>query len=176
MKLTFQFVLTILLTIGSNIVSAEDSLSIGSQAPDFTLTDQKGQSQTLSKMKGKWVVLYFYPKDETPGCVAEACSFRDNIVAIKAKNTVVWGVSVDNNESHADFSKNHQLPFTLLADPAGKVAKRYGSLRNLLLFKIAKRHSFIIDPEGKLAKVYRDVNPKAHVAEILHDLEKLQQK
>lgn len=174
MKLTFQFILTIFLIIGANIVFAEDSLLIGSPAPDFTLTDQKGQPQTLSKMKGKWIVLYFYPKDETPGCVAEACSFRDNIVAIKAKNTAVWGVSVDNNESHADFSKNHQLPFTLLADAGGKVAKRYGSLRNLLLFKIAKRHSFIIDPDGKLAKVYRDVNPKTHVAEILQDLEKLQ--
>ncbi|MEE9328010.1 MAG: peroxiredoxin [Cocleimonas sp.] len=176
MKLTIQLIITIFLTIGANIVSAEGSLIVGAQAPDFTLTDQKGQSQTLSKMKGKWIVLYFYPKDETPGCVAEACSFRDNIVAIKAKNTAVWGVSVDNNESHADFSKNHQLPFTLLADPDGKVAKRYGSLRNLLLFKIAKRHSFIIDPEGKLAKVYRNVNPKAHVAEILTDLEKLQKK
>jgi len=120
------------------------------------------------------VVLYFYPKDETPGCVAEACSFRDNIVAIKAKNTVVWGVSVDNNESHEKFAENHQLPFTLLADPNGKIALKYGSLRNLLVFKIAKRHSFIIDPQGKIAKVYRNVNPKSHVAEILKDLEQLQ--
>jgi len=151
-----------------------NAVEIGQQAPDFSLTDQKGQLQTLSQQRGKWLVLYFYPKDETPGCIAEACSFRDNIVAIKAKNTVVWGVSVDNNESHQKFAQNHQLPFTLLADPGGNVAKQYGSLMNLLLFKIAKRHSFIIDPQGKIAKIYRSVNPKTHVAEILKDLEKLQ--
>ncbi|HIP94069.1 MAG TPA: redoxin domain-containing protein, partial [Leucothrix sp.] len=82
-----------LLLLGVTTVNA---LEIGQLAPDFTLSDQKAQSQTLSKMRGKWLVLYFYPKDETPGCIAEACSFRDNIVAIKAKNTAVWGVSVDN--------------------------------------------------------------------------------
>ena len=155
-------------------MSAEALIKIGAVALDFTLVDQKNQPQTLSKMQGKWLVLYFYPKDETPGCIAEACSFRDNIVAMRAKNTVVWGVSVDNKESHADFSKNHQLPFTLLADPDGKVAKRYGSLRDLIIFKIAKRHSFIIDPKGKIAKIYRHVTPKSHVEEVLKDLQKLQ--
>ena len=160
-----------LFLLGATTVNA---LEIGQLAPDFTLSDQKAQSQTLSKMRGKWLVLYFYPKDETPGCIAEACSFRDNIVAIKAKNTAVWGVSVDNNESHEEFAKKHQLPFTLLADPGGKVAQKYGSLRNLIVFKIAKRHSFIIDPQGRLVKIYRNVNPKAHVAEILEDLKYLQ--
>jgi peroxiredoxin Q/BCP len=177
MKIISYLLLIGLFCTGSFIVTAiENPIKIGKPAPDFTLSDQKNQAQTLSKMKNKWVVLYFYPKDETPGCVAEACSFRDNIVAIKAKNTVVWGVSVDNNESHEQFSKNHQLPFTLLADPNGVVAKRYGSLRNLLIFKIAKRHSFIIDPQGNIAKIYRNVNPKAHVAEILKDLQVLQSK
>jgi len=155
-------------------VSAIEPITIGKTAPNFTLNDQNNQPQTLKKMLGKWVVLYFYPKDETPGCVAEACSFRDNIVAIKSKNTVVWGVSVDNSESHEAFSKNHQLPFTLLADPEGKIAEQYGSLRNLLVIKLAKRHSFIINPQGKIAKIYRNVNPKTHVAEILKDLEALQ--
>jgi len=155
-------------------VAAEDTIQVGRPAPDFTLIDQKNEPQTLSKMQGQWVVLYFYPKDETPGCVAEACNFRDNIVALQAKKTVVWGVSVDNQESHANFSKNHQLPFTLLADPKGKVAERYGSLNNLLLFKIAKRHSFIIDPDGKIAKIYRSVDPKTHVEEVLDDLKTLQ--
>ncbi len=150
------------------------SIKIGQQAPDFTLLDQNNKAQSLSKMRGHWLVLYFYPKDETPGCTAEACSFRDNIVAIKSKNTAVWGVSVDNKQSHAEFAKHHNLPFTLLADPGGKVAKRYGSLRNLLIFKIAKRHSFIIDPQGNIAKIYRNVNPKAHVAEIINDLQGLQ--
>jgi peroxiredoxin Q/BCP len=177
MKHLIQFIISALLILGVNSVQATDKpVKIGNQAPDFTLSDQNNQPQTLSNMQGKWLVLYFYPKDETPGCVAEACSFRDNIVAIKAKNTVVWGVSVDNNQSHADFSKHHQLPFTLLADPDGKVAQRYGSLLNLLVFKVAKRHSFIIDPQGHIVKIYRHVTPKAHVAEILEALEKLQNK
>ncbi|HFC92133.1 MAG TPA: peroxiredoxin [Leucothrix mucor] len=167
-------IISLLFLIGVNSVSAEETIKVGSVAPDFTLVDQKNQPQTLSKMKGRWLVLYFYPKDETPGCVAEACSFRDNMVAIRAKNTVVWGVSVDNKESHADFSKHHQLPFTLLADPDGKVAQRYGSIRDLLIFKIAKRHSFIIDPKGNIAKIYRNVTPKSHVEEVLNDLQKLQ--
>lgn len=171
MKKFITLLLCSFLILGGMSVSA---IQIGQLAPDFTLQDQNAQPQTLSKMKGKWVVLYFYPKDETPGCVAEACSFRDNIVAIKAKNTAVWGVSVDNNESHEKFAENHQLPFTLLADPNGKVAFKYGSLRNLLIFKIAKRHSFIIDPQGKIAKIYRNVNPKLHVAEILKDLQSFQ--
>ncbi len=170
-----KIILILIFSLGALSVSA-NTINIGDIAPDFTLNDQKGQSQTLSKMHGKWIVLYFYPKDETPGCVAEACSFRDNIVAIKAKNTSVWGVSVDNNESHEKFAKNHQLPFTLLADPGGLVANIYGSLRNLILFKIAKRHSFIIDPQGKIARIYRNVNPQSHVAEILVDLNKLQAK
>lgn len=161
--------------MGTLTVSAMDKqIEVGKTAPDFTLSDQNTQNQTLSKMKGKWVVLYFYPKDETPGCTVEACSFRDNIVAIKAKDTVVWGVSVDNNQSHEEFAKNHGLPFTLLADPDGKVAKLYGSLMNMVIFKIAKRHSFIINPDGEIARIYRQVSPKTHVAEILKDLQKLQ--
>jgi len=149
-------------------------LKVGQLAPDFTLKDQYSKPQTLSSMKGKWVVLYFYPKDETPGCTAEACSFRDNLVAIQASNTVVWGVSVDNTESHTEFAKKHQLPFTLLSDQGGKVAKQYGSLLNMFIFKVAKRHSFIIDPQGKIAKIYRQVNPKQHVAEVIKDLKVLQ--
>ncbi len=160
-----------IISIGVMTVNA---LEPGKPAPNFTLFDQHNQPQSLSKMRGKWIVLYFYPKDETPGCVAEACSFRDNIVAIKAKNTIVVGVSVDNSESHEMFAENHQLPFILLADPKGRVAKKYGALRNLLIFKIAKRHSFIIDPQGNIAKIYRNVNPKTHVAEILEDLKVLQ--
>ena len=172
-----KLILSTLLMLGANSVLATDKpVQIGHQAPDFTLSDQNNQPQTLSKMHGKWLVIYFYPKDETPGCVAEACSFRDNIVAINAKNTVVWGVSVDNNESHADFSKHHQLPFILLADTGGKIAQRYGSLMNMLVFKIAKRHSFIIDPQGNIAKIYRNVTPKTHVAEILADLKLLQKR
>ena len=149
-------------------------IKVGAIAPDFTLTDQNNKSQTLSKMRGKWIVMYFYPKDETPGCTTEACNFRDNILSLRVKKAEVWGISVDNSKSHADFSEKYKLPFTLLADPAGKVAKQYGSLLNMVIFKIAKRHSFIIDPEGGIAKIYRNVNPKSHVEQVLKDLEALQ--
>ncbi len=149
-------------------------LKVGDPAPDFTLVDQNNEPQTLSNMRGQWVVMYFYPKDETPGCTTEACSFRDNILSLRVKKAAVWGISVDNSKSHAEFSENHNLPFTLLADTGGKVAKQYGSLLNMVIFKVAKRHSFIIDPEGEIAKIYRNVNPKSHVAEILKDLEVFQ--
>ena len=149
-------------------------IEVGATAPDFTLVDQGNKPQTLSKMRGQWVVMYFYPKDETPGCTTEACNFRDNILSLRVKKAVVWGISVDNSKSHAEFSEHHKLPFTLLSDPAGKVAKQYNSLLNMVFFKVAKRHSFIIDPNGKIAKIYRNVNPKSHVAEILKDLETLQ--
>ncbi len=166
-----------LFILGASIVTTNVSaqpIKVGAIAPDFTLVDQNNQPQTLSKMRGKWVVMYFYPKDETPGCTTEACNFRDNILSLRVKKAEVWGISVDNSKSHADFAENHKLPFTLLADPAGKVAKQYGSLLNMVIFKVAKRHSFIIDPTGKIAKIYRNVNPKTHVEVILKDLDELQ--
>ncbi len=150
-------------------------LEVGQLAPDFSLSDQNNKLKTLNKMQGQWLVLYFYPKDETPGCTAEACSFRDNLVALQSTNTVVWGVSVDNAQSHQKFAEKHKLPFTLLSDPEGKVAKQYGSLLNMYIFKVAKRHSFIIDPQGRLAKIYRQVDPKQHVAQIIKDLKSLQE-
>ncbi len=151
-------------------------IKVGASAPDFTLVDQNNESQTLSKMRGQWVVMYFYPKDETPGCTTEACNFRDNILSLRVKKAAVWGISVDNSKSHAAFSEKYKLPFTLLADVGGQVAKQYGSLLNMVIFKVAKRHSFIIDPEGKVAKIYRNVNPKTHVEQILKDLDGLQKK
>jgi len=163
--------------LGVNFVTTNVSaqpIKVGAIAPDFTLVDQNNKSQTLSKMRGKWVVMYFYPKDETPGCTTEACNFRDNILSLRVKKAEVWGISVDNTKSHAEFAEHHKLPFTLLADPKGRVAKQYGSLLNMVVFKVAKRHSFIIDPKGKIAKIYRNVNPKSHVAEVLKDLESLQ--
>ncbi len=151
-----------------------DSISVGQAAPDFNLPDQKGTFHKLSDLQGSWVVVYFYPKDETPGCTKEACSFRDNISGIESKNAVVVGISVDDSASHAAFAEKYNLPFTLLADEGGKVARQYGSLLNMVVMKIAKRHSFIIDSEGKIAKIYRTVNPATHVSEIISDLEELQ--
>jgi Peroxiredoxin len=146
----------------------------GAAAPDFNLVDQYNKPHKLSDYKGKWVVLYFYPKDDTPGCTTEACHFRDDISKIRELNAEVLGVSVDNTESHAKFAKKHGLPFPLLSDGDAQVAKSYDALFSLGPIKVAKRHSFIIDPEGKIAKVYRDVKPAEHSDEIIRDLESLQ--
>jgi len=173
MKIIIQSLLITLFILGASIVSAAP-IKVGATAPDFTLIDQNNKSQTLSKMRGQWVVMYFYPKDETPGCTTEACNFRDNILSLRVKKAVVWGISVDSSKSHAEFSENHKLPFTLLADPAGKVAKQYEALLNMVIFKVAKRHSFIINPNGKIVKIYRNVDPKSHVGQILKDLDELQ--
>ncbi|HKK15582.1 MAG TPA: peroxiredoxin, partial [Gammaproteobacteria bacterium] len=115
------------------------------------------------------------PKDDTPGCTTEACNFRDDIFRIRDLNTEVIGISVDNTESHAKFAEKHGLPFPLLSDVDASVARSYGSLISLGPIKIAKRHSFIIDPEGNVARVYRDVKPAKHSEEIIRDLRSLQQ-
>lgn len=154
-------------------VSAND-LKQGDIAPGFSLLNQSANTVSLKDYRGKWVVLYFYPKDDTPGCTTEACSFRDNINRLIARDAVVLGVSLDSQQSHAEFAKNHNLPFDLLADESGQVTKSYGALLDLKVFKYAKRHSFIINPQGHIAKVYRDVNPKQHVRDVLQDLHSLQ--
>lgn len=149
-------------------------LKTGNIAPDFTLPDQTGQATTLSAYRGNWVVLYFYPKNDTPGCTAEACSFRDNINRLIQQNATILGVSIDNVASHEAFTQKYKLPFKLLADPEGSVAAKYDSVLNLGIVRFAKRHSFIIDPQGRLAKIYRNVDPDKHVAEVLQDLKTLQ--
>lgn len=170
------FLLTgMLFTFMLTISPVQADIEIGQTAPDFTLTDQHNQSITLSQQKGQWVVLYFYPKNDTPGCTKEACSFRDNINKLISQKAVILGVSVDSVSSHQDFSKKYQLPFSLLADEDGKVASQYDALLDLKLIKFAKRHSFIIDPAGKVVRIYRDVDPQEHVREVLKDLKSLQQ-
>ncbi len=149
-------------------------LAVGEEAPAFALTNQHGKVVRLSDYRGQWVVLYFYPKDDTPGCTTEACSFRDNINRLIQRQAVLIGVSLDDSASHKAFAEKHQLPFNLLSDPDGKVAEQYGSLGDYFLFKLAKRHSFIISPDGKIAKIYRDVDPEDHVAIVLKDLTTLQ--
>ena len=156
-----------------NIANA-DSLVTGQAAPDFNLVDQNGENHSLANYRGQWVILYFYPKDDTPGCTKEACAFRDEYKAITAKNSQVLGVSVDDQASHEKFAEKYSLPFPLLVDADGAVAKQYGSLRSLGFIKFAKRHTFIIDPEGNIAVIYRDVDPNNHSQEILADLDKLQ--
>ncbi len=145
-------------------------LQIGAIAPDFQLSDQHGREHRLSDYQGQWVLLYFYPKDDTPGCTEQACRFRDDIAYFHSIGARVFGVSVDSVESHAAFAEKHGLPFPLLSDAGGSTAKAYGSLRNFGLFKVAHRHTFIIDPDGRIAKIYRKVSPATHSAEVIEDL------
>ncbi len=145
----------------------------GDTAPDFRLVDQNGTIRSLSDFSGQWVVLYFYPKDDTPGCTKEACSFRDDLTTLEKLGAKVVGVSVDDSDSHSKFASKYHLPFPLLADADGKVADSYGALMNLLLLKIAKRYTFLIDPKGKIAKVYLSVDTSRHSQEIVDDLKKL---
>ena len=145
----------------------------GDTAPDFRLVDQNGTIKSLSDFSGQWVVLYFYPKDDTPGCTKEACSFRDDLTTLEKLGAKVVGVSVDDSDSHSKFASKYHLPFPLLADSDGKVADSYGALTNLLVLKIAKRYTFLIDPKGKIAKVYLSVDTSRHSQEIVDDLKKL---
>ncbi|HEY5649415.1 MAG TPA: peroxiredoxin [Nitrospiria bacterium] len=155
--------------------TTELNVKEGDSAPDFTLPDQGGNPVTLSGQRGKWVVLYFYPKDDTPGCTKEACSFRDNILALQQLNTVVLGVSVDSVASHKKFSEKYELNFPILADETHEVCKRYGVLKSFMGFKVANRSTVIIDPEGIVRKVFPSVKPTDHALEIKRALENLGQ-
>ena len=150
------------------------SLEVGDTAPSFSLEDQNSLTHQLGDYTGKWVVLYFYPKDDTPGCRTQACDFRDAVKRIIASKSVVFGISLDSVESHKKFSDKNNLPFSLLSDNKGKVAKQYNSLNNFLGYKSAKRNTFIISPEGKIAKIYLSVDPKTHSEMVLSDLSILQ--
>ncbi len=148
---------------------------VGTPAPAFKLQDQAGAWHELNDYHGKWVVLYFYPKDDTPGCTTQACEFRDNIFAFNKLGAVILGISVDDVASHKQFAEEHSLPFTLLADSTKETAKTYGVLRSALgLMEIASRETFIIDPEGRVAKHYASVDPKGHSQMVLADLKVLQ--
>ena len=153
---------------------SQAAIQLGQSAPDFTLVDQHNKQHTLSDYQGQWVVVYFYPKDDTPGCTTEACSFRDAINHIIAKRAVVFGISLDNVESHQKFSKKNNLPFSILSDADGKVAKQYDSLGDYWVIKFAKRNSFIVNPAGDIAKIYKGVDPQTHVQKVLKDLSTLQ--
>lgn len=154
------------LVVGGTAARA-DSPAVGVAAPDFTLPDQQGKPHALADYRGKWLVLYFYPKNDTPGCTTEACSFRDGHAQIQALGAQVLGVSVDDTASHLAFAKKYKLPFTLLADADGAVADRYGALTNLALIKFAKRQTFLIDPQGVVRQRWLKVDPDAHVAEVI---------
>lgn len=145
----------------------------GDAAPAFSLPDQSGKLRNIGEFLGKWLVLYFYPKDDTPGCTEQACTFRDDMHKLSAAGAEIVGVSVDSTASHAEFVKKYGLPFPLLADEKAEVATRYGSIRNLGLFKVARRNTFLIDPQGKVAKVYLSASTSRNSREIVDDLRKL---
>jgi thioredoxin-dependent peroxiredoxin len=156
-------------------VASAASPPIGSPAPAFRLPDQNGKLVSLADQRGKWVVLYFYPKDNTPGCTTEACDFRDNFAAFRDVGAVVLGISVDDVESHKGFATQHHLPFTILADATRQVSKDYGVLHKPLgLMELARRETFIVDRQGRIAKHYPDVNPGQHSKQVLADLKALQ--
>jgi peroxiredoxin Q/BCP len=145
----------------------------GDAAPAFSLPDQNGKVRNAAEFRGKWLVLYFYPKDDTPGCTEQACTFRDDMHKLTALGAEIVGVSVDDTLSHAAFAKKYSLPFPLLADDKGEVAARYGSIRDLAVVKFAQRNTFLIDPLGKIAKVYLGVNTSKNSQEVIDDLQKL---
>lgn len=153
---------------------ADEPPAIGAAAPEFKLQDQTGKWHSLKDYRGKWVVMYFYPKDNTPGCTTQACEFRDNIFAYREIGAVILGVSVDDVASHKKFSDEYNLPFPILADSEKKTATAYGTLtRYLGITELARRDTFIIDPQGRVAKHYVKVDPKGHSELVLTDLKQL---
>lgn len=141
--------------------------------PEFEALATGGVKFTPQAYAGQTVVLYFYPKDNTPGCTTQACEFRDNIFAFRKAGAVILGISVDDVESHKAFAEEHGLPFPLLADANKEVAKEYGVLRSFGAMEVASRQTFIIDPQGRIVKHYPNVDPKGHSQEVLADLETL---
>ena len=149
-------------------------LKIGDKAPDFSLINDKGKNVTLKELKGKKVILYFYPKDDTSGCTKEACSFRDNIKIIEKKNAVVIGVSKDNTKSHQKFKKKYDLPFTLLSDENLDMLKEYDVWKEKSMYGRKymgiERTTFIIDEKGKIQDIFNKVKVDGHTEEILEKI------
>ncbi len=157
----------------TSIGIANDDLGVGSVAPEFELSDQHGQLHSLEDYRDQWVVLYFYPKDDTPGCTTEACEFRDNIFAFRDFNAQILGVSLDDVESHKSFAEEYGLPFPLLADVDGTTSTAYGVKTRMFGMTVAKRQTFLIGPDGTIAKHYEKVDPATHSQQVLSDLSDL---
>lgn len=160
------------LYLARNNAQAED-LVPGAPAPGFNLPDANGQSRSLDSFRGEWLLLYFYPKDDTPGCTTEACAFRDGYLELRRRGVQVVGVSLDDAASHRAFADKHSLPFPLLSDSDGQVAQAYGALWSLGPIRFAKRHSFLLDAQGNIARIYRSVDPDTHYRQVLDDLDTL---
>ena len=172
MRLWMVLLLTVVLAVGVHAAFAAMP-AVGSAASDFTLPSQDGTQVSLKDFRGKWVVLYFYPKDGTPGCTIEAPNFQRDQPQYAKRNAVVVGVSVDTTDSHKEFCSKEGLNFKLLADTEHKVVKQYESTMNYKGVEIAARNTFIIDPQGNIEKAYTGVDPNKHSQEVLTALDEL---
>ena len=161
------------LGIGS-LRAGDNGPAVGTPAPDFTLNSQEGKPVSLHDFKGKWVVLYFYPKDFTSGCTVEAHNFQRDLAQYEQKNAAIVGVSMQDEDSHQKFCTKEGLSFKLLADTKQAVSTQYDSVMNLGVAKLSARHTFLIDPQGKVEKVWLDVKPDKHSEEVLAALTELQ--
>lgn len=174
-KYAFLLAFAIVAVLACNRASAVNELpAVGAVAPSFNLTSNEGTQVSLNDYKGKWVVLYFYPKDMTPGCTIEAKNFQRDLAKYEAANAVILGVSVDTAESHKEFCAKEGLAFKLLSDTDAKVSAEYGSIMEYQGNKLSARNTFIIGPDGKIAKVFPKVNVKVHSEEVLAALAELQ--
>ena len=168
-------VLVVAVAVGYRVARAGDKApAVGTAAPDFTLNSQENKPVSLHAFKGKWVVLYFYPKDFTSGCTVEAHNFQRDQAQYDAKNAVIIGVSMQDADSHQKFCTKEGLSFKLLADTDSHVSTTYDSVMNFGVTKLSARHTFLIDPHGVIQKVYTDVKPEKHSEEVLADLAGLQ--
>lgn len=170
----------LMLATGAALYAADAVPAVGTKAPGFTLKSQEGKKVSLKDFKGKWVVLYFYPKDMTPGCTIEAHNFQRDQPEFDKKNAVIVGVSLDTVDSHVQFCTKENLTFKLLSDPEHVVVDKYGSLGGFTTPKgkitVANRNTFLIDPKGIIRKVYLKVDPNPHSKEVLAELDELQKK
>ena len=174
-KYAFVLAFAIVAVLACNRASAVNELpAVGAAAPSFNLINNEGKQVSLADYKGKWVVLYFYPKDFTSGCTLEARNFQKDLAKYDAANAVILGVSVDPAESHKEFCAKEGLNFKLLADTDAKVSEQYGSIMEYNGAKLSARNTFIIDPQGKIAKVFEKVKVGGHSEEVLAALASLQ--
>ncbi len=165
-----SWLLALCLSSGLASPSWADSPRLGQVAPEFRLQDQNGHGHTPADYHGHWLVMYFYPKDFTPGCTTEVCTFRDDIAKLRKGGAEVVGVSLDDVKSHAEFARKYHVPFPLLADSDAQVATIYGVMSSDLGVHYAKRTTFLINPQGRIAKVYVDVDPEKNSGQAMSDL------
>jgi thioredoxin-dependent peroxiredoxin len=164
----------IIALLAAGVRAGDKGPAVGSVAPDFTLNSQESKSISLHDFKGKWVVLYFYPKDMTSGCTIEAHNFQRDLAKYDAKNTVILGVSMQDEKSHQEFCAKESLTFKLLADTKKEVSEKYDTVMNMGVMKLSARHTFLIGPDGVVRKVWTDVDVKKHSDEVLAALDELQ--